>query len=115
MKYIPETLLLLVSYFISIQQAASQDTIPNPSFESWSGGNPVHWYTTNTNFLGLQFNVVNKETSNPESGLYSARLEVVTKTIPFIGTYTVPGVLTLSQINIDILAGRIPEISASRN
>jgi len=94
------TLLLCLAYLI----VQSQD-IPNASFENWSGGEPDDWNTTNTNLLGFQFNVVNKETANPQSGLYSARLEVVTKTIPFVGTYTVPGVLTLSTIEIDILAG----------
>jgi hypothetical protein len=79
--------------------------IPNAGFENWTSGSPDDWYTTNTNFLTLTFNVVNKETSNPHSGLASARLEVVTKTIPFVGSYTVPGVLTLSEITIDLVQG----------
>ncbi len=79
----------------------SQD-IPNASFENWSGGEPVDWNTTNQSILGFQYNVVNKETSDPQSGLYSARIEVVTKNIPFVGAVTVPGVLTLSELSIDV-------------
>jgi hypothetical protein len=104
MKHVLASILLLITCLLFHDLAKAQD-IPNASFESWLGGEPVGWHTTNTNFLSLTFNVVNKETSNPQSGLSSARLEVVTKTIPFIGTYTVPGVLTLSEINIDLLLG----------
>jgi len=94
------TIPFAFSYFTSVSQE-----IPNASFENWVSGEPVDWYTTNMNILGFQFNVVNKETSNPQSGLSSARMEVVTKTIPFVGTYTVPGVLTLSEIEIDVIQG----------
>jgi hypothetical protein len=96
--------LFLFTAFLSLQKAFSQD-IPNAGFETWLNGGPAGWHTTNTTFLILTFNVVNKETVNPQSGLCSARLEVVTKTIPFVGTYTVPGVLTLSDINIDLAQG----------
>jgi len=92
-------LLLLVS--IHPFQLTAQD-IPNASFENWSGGEPVDWHSTNQNILGYQFNVVNKETSNPQSGLYSARIEVVTHNILFVGPVTVPGVLTLSEIEVDV-------------
>lgn len=94
---------LIILFLISVIPFGYSQDIPNASFENWTNGAPDNWYTTNTNFLGLDFNVVNKETSNPQSGLYSARLEVVTKTIPFVGSYTIPGVLTLSEINIDVL------------
>ncbi len=93
---------LIISLFIGIRSTA-QD-IPNASFENWSGGEPVSWHTTNQSILGTQFNVVNKETASPQSGLYSARLEVVTKNIFLVGAVTVPGVLTLSQISIDVFA-----------
>lgn len=92
-------ILLFLSHF-----GYSQD-IPNASFENWSGGEPVDWHSTNQNILGFQFNVVNKETSSPQSGLSSARLEVVTKNIIFVGPVTVPGVLTLSDITIDVFQG----------
>ncbi|NVO19970.1 MAG: T9SS type A sorting domain-containing protein [Bacteroidetes bacterium] len=104
MKYVFKLILIVLFGFFFSSSIIAQD-IPNSSFENWSGGNPVNWYSTNMNFLGFQFNVVNKETANPQSGLASARLEVVTKTIPFVGTYTVPGVLSLSPINIDLLTG----------
>ena len=96
---------LIFSLFISLGLMA-QD-IPNASFENWSGGEPVSWHTTNQNILGTQFNVVNKETSSPQSGLASARIEVVTHSIFLVGPVTVPGVLTLSQISIDVFQGTV--------
>lgn len=92
------SILLLLSFI-----TAHAQEIPNASFETWVSGEPVDWNTTNQNILGTQFDVVNKESSNPQSGLYSARLEVLTKNIFLIGPVTVPGVLTLSQISIDVL------------
>lgn len=94
--------LLPLLVFIFPNTVTAQD-IPNASFENWSGGEPVDWHSTNQNILGYQFNVVNKETTNPQSGLYSARIEVVTHNIIFVGPVTVPGVLTLSEITVDVL------------
>ena len=102
MKTLLLSIFLLLSCCIPFQRAESQG-IPNAGFETWSGGEPVDWHTTNQNILGTQFNVVNQESTNPQSGLYSARLEVVTKNIFLIGAVTVPGVLTLSQISINVL------------
>lgn len=93
--------LLNLCLFVGLSLSAQE--IPNSSFENWTGGEPVDWHTTNQNLLGTQFNVVNKETSNAQSGLYSARLEVVTKNIFLVGPVTIPGVLTLSQLSIDVL------------
>jgi hypothetical protein len=97
----------LFIYFLTIlsplflSPSFAQD-IPNASFENWTNGEPVNWHTTNQSILGTQFDVVNKETSNPQSGQFSARIEVVTKNIFLVGPVTVPGVLTLSEISIDI-------------
>jgi hypothetical protein len=96
--------LMLLLCFSAFSSLLAQD-IPNPSFESWTNGEPNDWYTTNQNIFFTQFNVVNKETSNAQSGLYSARLEVVTKNILLVGPVTVPGVLTLSPITIDVING----------
>jgi hypothetical protein len=104
MKHISAAIFLFAGILISTQNATSQD-IPNASFESWSDGEPVNWHTTNQTILFTQFNVVNKETSNPQSGLCSARLEVVTKNILLVGPVTVPGVLTLSELTIDVING----------
>ena len=77
--------------------------IPNGSFETWSGGEPDNWNTTNQNIAGFgTFTTVSKETSGPQLGTASSKLTVVTKIIPFIGTsLTLPGVLTLGTLNID--------------
>jgi hypothetical protein len=98
------SIVLLLFSLYSFNFIYAQD-IPNASFESWSNGEPVDWHTTNQNIFFTQFNVVNKETSGAQSGLYSARLEVVTKNILLVGPVTVPGVLTLSPITIDVLNG----------
>jgi hypothetical protein len=102
MKYLKYFLIFLILTSFSSRYVLAQD-IPNASFETWSNGEPVTWHTTNQSILGTQFSVVNKETSSPQSGLASARLEVVTKNILLVGSVTVPGVLTLSQIAVDIL------------
>ncbi len=88
---------------ISIQLFAQQ--IPNSGFETWTSGEPDHWKTSNQN-IPLLGNIimVTKELTDPEQGLASAKLTVVTKTIPLAGTFSIPGVLTLGKLNIDILA-----------
>ncbi len=93
----PAVIFILI---LSTQMRAQQ--IPNGSFETWSSGEPDLWNTSNINLLGLAtFTTVSKDLSNPQSGLASAKLTVVTKTIPLIGTYTVQGALTLGTLNID--------------
>lgn len=86
---------------LGLQSFAQQ--IPNNSFETWASGEPIDWNTSNQNIVGFDFTTVQKETANPQQGTASARLTVVTKTIPFVGTYTLPGVLTLGILNIDLL------------
>lgn len=77
--------------------------IPNGSFETWSSDEPDSWNSTNQNVVGFgTFTTVAKDVSGAQQGSASAKLTVVTKTIPFIGTsLTLPGVLTLGTLNID--------------
>jgi len=90
-------------FIISIQVFAQQ--APNSSFETWTSGEPDHWKTSNQNIPILgSIIMVAKDLTDPEQGSASAKLTVVTKTIPFVGTYTIPGVLTLGKLNIDIAA-----------
>jgi len=90
-------------FFVSIQLFAQQ--IPNPGFETWTNGEPDHWKTSNQNIPLLgSIIMVSKDLTDPEQGLGSSKLTVVTKTIPFLGTYSIPGVLTLGKLNIDIAA-----------
>lgn len=100
-RILPILFILLIFSFISFAQS-----IPNSSFETWSGGEPDNWNTTNQNIVGFgAFNTVVSETADPQLGSVSAKLIVVTKTIPVINTsLTLPGVLTLGKLNIDPIA-----------
>jgi hypothetical protein len=91
---------IIILIFWGTQSFAQQ--LPNGSFETWNGGEPDFWNTSNMNLLGLvTFTTVAKDVSNPQQGTASAKLTVVTKTIPLVGTYTVQGALTLGTLNID--------------
>jgi hypothetical protein len=78
--------------------------IPKGSFETWTGGEPDSWNTSNINILGLDFTTTSKDLSSPQQGTASAKLTVVTKNIPFVGSITVQGALTLGILNIDPIA-----------
>jgi hypothetical protein len=96
--------ILPITYFsllFSIQIFAQQ--VPNGSFETWTNGEPDHWKTSNQSipFVG-SITTVTKDATDSQEGSASAKLTVVTKSIPFVGTYTLPGVLTLGKLNIDI-------------
>ncbi len=97
-------ILGIVSFllFSCINSFAQQ--IPNNSFESWVGNKPDFWNTSNQNILGLvDFTMVTKDITGPQQGSASAKLTVVTKSIPFAGTYSLPGVLTLGILNYDLV------------
>ncbi len=100
MKRILLTSFILVLLYI---QGFSQQ-VPNGSFETWASGEPDNWNTSNQNIIGFTFTTVEKELASPQQGSASARLTVVTKTIPLFGTFTLPGVLTLGILNIDLVA-----------
>lgn len=86
--------------FISVSIFA-QDSIPNADFEEWGGGEPDGWNTTNMEVLFTPFTTVVKETNNPQSGTSCARLETITHNIILVGPVTLPGVLTLGELNVD--------------
>lgn len=94
--------ILFLTYllFFLFQEIFAQQ-IPNGSMETWSGGEPDTWNTTNMNIIGLDFTTVTKDLSSPQQGTASAKLTVVTKTIPFVGTVTMQGALTLGVLTID--------------
>lgn len=82
--------------------ASFAQQIPNYSFETWSGNEPNSWNTTNS-VLGISFNTVTKDMAGPQQGLASAKLTAVSKTIFLLGTYKIPGVITLGKLNVDLL------------
>jgi len=93
---------VLISSIFILNAASYAQQMPNGSFETWSSGEPDNWNTTNQNILGLDFITVTKDITGPQNGLASAKLTVVTKSIPFVGSFTLPGVLTLGILNIDL-------------
>jgi hypothetical protein len=97
-----KTIVTFLSIFFLCVSLSFGQQMPNGSFETWSGGEPDNWNTSNMNLLGLvTFTTVAKDASNPQQGAASAKLTVVTKTIPLVGTFTVQGALTLGTMNID--------------
>ncbi len=98
MKSCYSFVFLLTFCLLCYQPITAQD-IPNASFETWSGGEPVNWHTTNQPF----FTTVTRDGANPQDGSYSAQLKVVTTTIPFVGTYSMPGVLSTANLEADII------------
>lgn len=98
MKSYRNILTLFLITIFSISFAYSQD-IPNAGFENWINGEPVDWHTTNQSL----FTTVIRDASNPQEGSYSAQLKVVTVTIPFVGTYSMPGVLSTANMQVDLI------------
>ncbi len=98
MKTYLNFLTVLIILLFSTISAHSQD-IPNASFENWANGEPVDWHTTNQ----ALFTTVIKDATNPQEGSFSAQLKVVTVTIPFIGTYSMPGILSTANMEADVV------------
>jgi hypothetical protein len=96
-----QALLLFIIPILFISGSFAQQ-IPNGSFETWTGGEPDTWNTTNMNFLGTNFVTVTKDLSNPQQGTASAQLTVVTKSVLF-NPVTVQGVLTLGILDINLI------------
>ena len=96
--------LSVISFIFIISNQVFAQTIPNSGFETWTSGEPDHWTTSNQNILFLgNIIMVTKDLKDPEQGLASAKLTVITKS--FLGTsYSLPGVLTLGKLNFDIFA-----------
>lgn len=97
-------ILSLISFLSILCFQGIAQQVPNASFETWSNGEPDTWNTTNMNILGLDFTTVTKDMSNPQQGSASAKLTVVTKNIPFVGSLTMQGALTLGILTIDPFA-----------
>ncbi len=96
-------LSFLIAFVIISVQLAAQDDIPNPGFENWSQGEPTDWNTSNRNLLGTDFICVTSETNNPHSGNISAKLQSMTKNIFLVGPVTLPGILTLGEVIVDLI------------
>ncbi len=86
--------------------------IPNPGFETWinegSGApagaqRPANWYTLNQTILFLfPFTTTTKNT-DAHTGSFSAELSMMTKTVPGVGTVTMPGMLSTAKVTLDLV------------
>ena len=94
-------LLMISGIFLPVIHA--QNPIPNPGFEDWSGGEPAGWNTINQNILGTDFICVTRDQTNPQSGTSCAKIQTVTENIFLVGPVTLPGILSLGVITLDVL------------
>lgn len=105
-KYTAAALCLLSFWMLNLllpHHLVAQNPIPNPDFEEWSGGEPVGWNTINQTVFGTSFVCVTREQSNPQSGSYCAKIQTVTENIFLVGPVTMPGIVSLGEITLDIL------------
>jgi hypothetical protein len=94
-------ILLILSILLIFSTTGFAQQIPNNSFETWAGNEPDTWNTSNQNIFGLTFNAVTKDLADPQQGSNSALLTVINMEIPFVGKYSLPGLLTLGVLNVD--------------
>lgn len=81
----------------------AQNPIPNPDFEEWSNNEPVGWNSLNQNILGTDFITVTRDQSNPQSGTSCVKVQTVMHNIFIVGPVTMPGILSLGEITLDIV------------
>ncbi|MCD4678840.1 MAG: PCMD domain-containing protein [Bacteroidales bacterium] len=96
-------IFILIFLFAAGGHAIAQDTIPNPSFETWTNGQPEHWDSSNKSIYGVQFEGVTEDSISPQHGNSAAMLESTTEAI-LTFPVTLPGLLTLGEIIIDVAA-----------
>ena len=98
-RIIPLQFILLIFYL-----NCSAQQIPNNSFETWSGGEPNSWNTSNQSIplLGT-ITTVSMEATDPQQGTAAAKLTTKKIAIPFGSTYKIPALLTLGKLNLDMI------------
>lgn len=96
------TLSLLASALLLSPFTMGQNPIPNPGFENWTNGEPNGWSTINRSLLGTTFTAVTIDNNNPQQGNASIKLESITRDVFLFGPVTVPGLITLGEIILDI-------------
>jgi len=103
MKLIPFLTAITLTLTAITPNIIAQNPIPNPDFENWSGGEPVGWNTINQSVLGTSFVCVTRDQTNPQHGASCAKIETVTHNIFLVGPVTMPGILSLGEITLDVL------------
>ncbi len=101
-------LFIIALCFGAISQSFAQvDSIPNFDFENWEaadvGEKPIAWDVSN---IDLVLGTVTTVTKDPAafSGNFCARLETIEEDIPFVGIVVAPGIITLGEFVIDLVA-----------
>ena len=106
MRNIYRVSLSLLAFFISALLlspfVSAQNPIPNPGFENWTNGEPDQWSTINRTLLGTTFTAVTIDNDNPQQGNASIMLETITEEVFLFGPVTMPGLITLGEIILDI-------------
>jgi hypothetical protein len=97
----------LFSAFLVGGMLMAQTQIPNGGFETWSGGNPTGWGSSDkvlTQFFQPDPGGVEQETNAADvfAGTSSVRLSNKSVNIPTVGTQTIPGVVSLGDISLDL-------------
>jgi hypothetical protein len=85
-----KNLLRLTLFVLFISGTAVSQSIPNPGFEAWTGGNPDNW--TSTNVAGFAVPVT--QSGESHGGSSSARLEIIN----FNGEPYLPGLVFTDAI-----------------
>ncbi|MFH1121306.1 MAG: T9SS type A sorting domain-containing protein [Bacteroidota bacterium] len=98
------TCLAFFLFFSTLHSICSaQDPIPNPDFENWTDNEPVGWNTINQTILGTPFACVTQDLFNPQNGTSSVKIETITQNIVLFGPVTLPGIVSLGEITLDIV------------
>lgn len=100
-----QLLLLVLNAYALFTYA--QAPIPNAGFENWAGGNPVGWGSSDQivqQIFQPDPGGVERDTvaANVFSGNSSVRITSKEISIPGFGTQTIPGVLSLGAIGLDL-------------
>lgn len=101
-RFTISSLVFFVSALFLSSGLNAQNAIPNPGFENWTNAEPNGWSTINRNLLGTVFTAVTIDNTNPQQGNASIKLESITKEVFLFGPVTVPGLITLGEIILDI-------------
>jgi hypothetical protein len=82
--------------------AGAQTTIPNGSFEQWTGNKPTGWDASNFQISIFTIQTVFRDTVLPMDGTSNPLIQTKTFNLG-IAQPTIPGIITLGQIIIDMV------------
>ncbi|MEA3505354.1 MAG: PCMD domain-containing protein, partial [Bacteroidota bacterium] len=100
--YFNVQLVLITTLFLVTILTQAQD-IPNNGFEEWTSGEPTYWNTLDQDVLGITFNMVTENNSDPYSGNSCVKMETISNYFFLYGDVVMPGLITLGEIESDPL------------